>query len=88
MTDTDLSARIAASRQDWELSLGEPYPPGAGGYVVRPSSRTERRAVLKLGTPHREAEQEADALERWDGDGAVRLLARDDERLRAPARAL
>jgi streptomycin 6-kinase len=30
--------------------------------------------------PHREAEQEADALERWDGDGAVRLLARDDER--------
>jgi len=29
--------------------------------------------------PHREAEQEADALERWDGDGAVRLLDRDDE---------
>jgi streptomycin 6-kinase len=36
--------------------------------------------VLKLFWPHREAEQEADALERWDGDGAVRLLARDDER--------
>ncbi|HEX7525356.1 MAG TPA: aminoglycoside phosphotransferase family protein, partial [Gaiellaceae bacterium] len=28
----------------------------------------------------RESLQEADALERWDGDGAVRLLARDDAR--------
>ncbi|HXH95595.1 MAG TPA: aminoglycoside phosphotransferase family protein, partial [Gaiellaceae bacterium] len=37
-------------------------------------------AVLKLVYPHRESEQEADALERWDGVGAVRLLARDDER--------
>jgi streptomycin 6-kinase len=37
-------------------------------------------AVLKVFWPHREAEQEADALERWDGHGAVRLLARDDER--------
>ena len=30
--------------------------------------------MLKLAIPHRETEQEADALERWDGDGAVRLL--------------
>jgi streptomycin 6-kinase len=34
--------------------------------------------VLKLSYPHREALQEGDALERWAGDGAVRLLARDD----------
>jgi streptomycin 6-kinase len=38
-------------------------------------------AVLKLVYPHRESEHEADALELWDGEGAVRLLARDDERL-------
>ena len=37
-------------------------------------------AVLKLSLPHREAQQEADALERWDGVGAVRLLERDDAR--------
>jgi streptomycin 6-kinase len=37
-------------------------------------------AVLKLVYPHRESEHEADALELWDGEGAVRLLARDDER--------
>jgi len=37
-------------------------------------------AVLKLQFPDRESEHEADALEAWDGNGAVRLLARDDER--------
>jgi streptomycin 6-kinase len=36
--------------------------------------------VLKLVFPHRESEHEADALEVWGGDGAVRLLARDDVR--------
>ncbi len=37
-------------------------------------------AVLKLNAPsHVEADREADALERWAGSGAVRLLARDDE---------
>jgi streptomycin 6-kinase len=35
-------------------------------------------AVLKISIPHREAEQEAEALERWAGDGAIRVLARDD----------
>jgi len=35
--------------------------------------------VLKTQFPHRESEHEADALEVLDGDGAVRLLARDDE---------
>lgn len=64
----------------WNLRLGEAYAPGAAGYAVRAELPDGTPAVLKLSTPHREAEQEADALERWDGDGAVRLLARDDER--------
>lgn len=33
--------------------------------------------VLKVQQPHRESEHEAAALERWDGDGAVRLLDHD-----------
>jgi streptomycin 6-kinase len=37
-------------------------------------------AVLKIQQPHRESEHEAAALELWDGDGAVRLLAHDPER--------
>jgi streptomycin 6-kinase len=64
----------------WQLTLGEPYAPGAAGYAVRAELPDGTPAVLKLSNPHRESEQEADALERWDGDGAVRLLARDDER--------
>jgi streptomycin 6-kinase len=62
------------------LRIGEPYAPGAAGYAAPVELPDGTRAVLKIGVPHREAEQEADALERWDGDGAVRLLARDDER--------
>jgi streptomycin 6-kinase len=38
-------------------------------------------AILKLNAPsHYEADHEADALACWAGDGAVRLLARDDSR--------
>ena len=36
--------------------------------------------MLKIQWPHRESEHEAGALELWDGDGAVRLLAHDGER--------
>jgi streptomycin 6-kinase len=64
----------------WQLRLGERYPLGAAGLAVRADLPDGTPAVLKLSNPHREAEQEADALERWDGDGAVRLLARDDGR--------
>jgi streptomycin 6-kinase len=64
----------------WSLRLGEAYAPGVCGHVVRVERADGTPAVLKLWWPHREAEQEADALERWDGEGAVRLLARDDER--------
>jgi streptomycin 6-kinase len=37
-------------------------------------------AVLKICFPHRESEHEGDALARWNGNGAVRLLAHDRER--------
>ena len=36
--------------------------------------------MLKIQWPHRESEHEAAALEHWDGEGAVRLLAHDEER--------
>jgi streptomycin 6-kinase len=36
--------------------------------------------VLKIQWPHRESEHEAAALELWEGEGAVRLLAQDEER--------
>ena len=36
--------------------------------------------MLKIQTPHRESEHEADALALWDGNGAVRLLEHDPEK--------
>lgn len=67
--------------EEWDLTLGEPYAPGAASEcVVRVELADGTPAVLKIGIPHRESEQEADALERWNGDGAVRLLRRDEAR--------
>jgi streptomycin 6-kinase len=71
---------LAETATAWGLTPGEPYPAGAAGLAVRADLRDGTPAVLKLTFPHRESEQEADALVRWDGDAAVRLLARDDER--------
>jgi len=62
----------------WSLTLGEPYTPGVGGYTARVTLRDGTPAVLKILKPHRENEHEADALSFWDGDGAVRLLERDE----------
>jgi streptomycin 6-kinase len=62
--------------ESWSLSLEEPI--ATPHSLVVPAGDV----VLKLNAPsHSEAETEADALERWDGNGAVRLVARDDERL-------
>jgi streptomycin 6-kinase len=70
---------VADCRDRWGLRIGEPYVPGACGHVVRVELEDGTPAVLKVFWPHHEAEQESDALERWDGGGAVRVLARDDE---------
>src|SRR5262249_33636167 len=65
--------------EEWDLTLGEPYELGAASeHVGRVELADGTPAVLKIGIPHRESEQEGDALERWDGDGAVRLLGRAD----------
>jgi len=67
--------------EEWDITLGDPYVPGAASeFVARVELADGTPAVLKIGIPHRESEHEADALERWDGDGAVRLLRRDDAR--------
>jgi streptomycin 6-kinase len=76
--------RVPDLRQEcvdlWGLRLGRSYELGAAGYAVRVDLRDGTPAVLKLIYPHREAEHEAEALRVWDGDGAVRLLAHDEER--------
>jgi len=66
--------------EQWSLALGDPYVQGAGGFTAPAELSDGTAVVLKLVFPHRESEHEADALEVWNGDGAVRLLARDDDR--------
>jgi streptomycin 6-kinase len=63
----------------WQLTVGEQFQAGAGGRVYRATRADGTHAVLKFWHPHREALQEGDALERIDGDGAIRLLERDDD---------
>lgn len=71
---------VAECADEWELTLGEPYQPGAAGYAVRADLADGTPVVLKLVYPDRESEHEADALELLDGEGTARLLARDDTR--------
>src|SRR6266404_1118578 len=66
--------------REWNLVLGDAYLPGAAGHAVRAELPDGSLAVLKVYWPHRDALQEADALVRYDGEGAVRLLAGDDVR--------
>ena len=60
--------------EEWTLRLGEPYPQGAAGDVVRAERDDGTPVALKLIYPHREAEHEGEALRVWDGDGAERAL--------------
>jgi len=61
--------------KQWRLELEEPFDTPHS--LVVPAGD----AVLKLNAPsHFEADHEAEALARWGGDGAVRLIAHDEER--------
>jgi streptomycin 6-kinase len=64
----------------WGLSSAGPPFANAFASLAYPVDADGMPAVLKLRFPDRESEHEADALEAWNGNAAVRLLARDDER--------
>ena len=69
------SAREVAA--EWEIELGEPFVLARYSFVAPAGAD----AVLKVTPPEDdEADEEADALELWGGEGAVRLLRRDRER--------
>jgi streptomycin 6-kinase len=71
----DLPRLAAECAEQWSLTLEEPFDTPRS--LVVPAGE----AVLKLNAPsHFEADHEAETLERWAGEGAVRLIARDDAR--------
>jgi streptomycin 6-kinase len=75
-----LPALVAACADQWELTLSPPFEDGGQVSYVAPATTPDGTpVVLKVQWPHREAEHEAEALRRWGGDGAVRLLAHDPD---------
>jgi streptomycin 6-kinase len=76
----DLSAAKATALQaarEWGLELGEPFALSNVSYVAPAGD-----AVLKVAWDgDTESIHEGDALEVWDGDGAVRLLRRSGRAL-------
>jgi streptomycin 6-kinase len=71
---------VGAIVDEWDLTVdGEPTS-GYTALVVPVTTVTDERAVLKLVCPGEEEEHEHLALQRWAGDGAVRLLRADPAR--------
>lgn len=75
----DLPPLVADVATHWGLDLGAPFA-GSNVSLVIPAQRREESLVVKLQFPHRESAHEAEALRRWDGEGAVRLLDHDAAR--------
>lgn len=80
MSPADLVPLEAVAREvaaEWNVELGKPFALARYSYVAPAGDD----AVLKVTPPEDdEADEEADALQLWSGDGAVRLLRRDDAR--------
>jgi streptomycin 6-kinase len=76
----DLTALESIAREvaaEWGVELGPRFALARYSYVAP----TGEDAILKVTpTEDDEADEEADALALWDGDGAVRLLRRDRAR--------
>jgi streptomycin 6-kinase len=70
----ELPRLVAECAEQWSLELEQPIDTGHS--FVAPAGD----AFLKINLPDEESEHEAEALERWKGFGAARLVARDDER--------
>ena len=63
----------------WELSLGTPFDHEyvSCAWVAPATRRNGTRAVIKIGMPHMEGEQEIEGLRFWNGDACVQLLEWD-----------
>lgn len=75
-----LPGTVHALARRWSLEVGEPFEPGGQTAWVAPARRDEGGdLVLKVMWRHPEAAHEADGLRVWDGEGAVRLYATEEQ---------
>jgi streptomycin 6-kinase len=66
--------------EQWNLRVESAYPDGNASLALPATLPDGTPVVLKIQYPHLESTYEAAALELWNGDGAVRLLAHDEDR--------
>jgi streptomycin 6-kinase len=72
---------VSECEELWNLEVAGPYPGAHVSFVALVQQADGTRAVLKLYVPDLWVnDREGDALELWDGRGAVTLLAQDRER--------
>ncbi len=75
-----LPSLAAALLEEWELTSDGGPTHGHTALVLPVRAADATEAVLKVGFPHDESEHEHLALQRWGGEGAVRLLRADPRR--------
>src|SRR4029077_19762004 len=76
------SVPIPATRFGWCLRINEPFDNAnvTCSWVAAVLRADGTPAVLKIGMPHMEGEDEIHGLRFWNGDPRVQLLEADDER--------
>lgn len=75
-----LPTLIEEVRAAFELRLSPPIPGGSCSWVAPAMLPDGTEAIVKIAWPHREMRGEPAALRRWNGHGAVRLIAHDPRR--------
>ena len=72
---------VEKSMREWSLSHDRPLDgeEASCSFISAVRRADGTPAVLKIGMPHMEAEDEIKGLRFWNGDPTVRLLASDDE---------
>jgi streptomycin 6-kinase len=76
-----LPATVANLVEEWSLTIGAPFPGLSYNYVAPVNCEDGTPAVLKVYFPEERAfRASAEALQLYDGDGAVRLLRVDSDR--------
>jgi streptomycin 6-kinase len=76
-----LDETLRRLEERWSLTLEQPFDGDdvSCAWVAAATRADGTRAVLKLGMPHMEGEQEIAGLRLWNGDPTVRLLESDDD---------
>lgn len=80
--NSNLSSSIEELTKAWCLTPGLPFqqPPQGAAWVAPATDEAGRTFVLKITTPHFEAEHEYEGLHFWNGDPTIHAYRHDPER--------